>query len=145
MFEQMLHNLLLGILRTAPEVRGAADIEARNPVGVDHDLTLGKSQPQCAHEAKTLRGMSRAHFHRLRDGITGTKHRSNHLLSRHIHRGRLPRRNRLERHRLLVHDSADLLASPVRVQKLPRFDRPQGLEVGRLAPGRELLQRIGLA
>ena len=96
MFEQMLHNLLLGILRTAPEVRRATDIEARNPVGVDHDLTLGKGKPQCAHEAKTLRGMSREHLHRLRDGITGTKHRRNHLLARHIDRRLLPRRNRLE-------------------------------------------------
>lgn len=59
MLAQMLHNLLLGILRTAPEVRRAADIEAMDsPVGVDHDLALGKREAQRSHETKTLRGVS---------------------------------------------------------------------------------------
>ena len=97
MFEQILHNLLLGILRTAPEIRRAADIEAiDSPIGIDHDLALGEGQPQCAHETKTLRGMSRAHFHRLGDRFSRTKHRGDHSLSRHIDRGLLPRRNCLE-------------------------------------------------
>ena len=96
MFEQMFHNLLLGILRTAPEVRRAADIEARDPVGVDHDLALGEGKPQCANETKTLRGVGREHLHRLRHGLTGTKHRGDHLLTRHIDRRPLPWRNRLE-------------------------------------------------
>ena len=97
MFKQMLHNLLLSILRTAPEVRRAADIEAiDSPVGSDHDLALGEGKPQCAHETKTLRGVSREHLHRLRHSLTGTKHRGDHLLACHIHRRLLPRRNRLE-------------------------------------------------
>ena len=125
MLDQALYNLLLGILRTTPEVRRTADIEAGDfPPGGDHDLALGESQPQGAHKTKTLRGMRRMHFHRLRDLVTRKKHRGHNFFSRHISRGRLPRRNRLERHRLLLHDSADLLAPPVRVQKLPRFDRP---------------------
>lgn len=96
MFEQMRHNLLLGILRTAPEVRRATDIEAEDPVGVAHDLALGEGKPQCANETKTLRGVGGEPLHRLRHGLTGTKHRGDHLLTRHINRRLLPRRNRLE-------------------------------------------------
>jgi hypothetical protein len=97
MFEQMLHNLLLGILRTAPEARRAADIETRDsPVMGDHNLALGEAEPQCAHKTKTLRGMNRPHLHRLRHGFTGTKHRGDHFLSSHIDCRLLPRRNRLE-------------------------------------------------
>ncbi len=97
MLEQMLHNLLLGILRTAPEIRRAADIETEDSsLGGNHDLALGERQPQCAHEAKALRGMSREHLHRLRDGITGTKHCGHDFLSRHIDRRLLPRWDRLE-------------------------------------------------
>ena len=97
MFEQMRHNLLLGILWTTPKVWRAANIEAGHfPVGVDHDLALGEGEPQCAHETKTLRGVSREHLHRLRHSLTGTKHRGDHFLSRHIDRRWLPRRNRLK-------------------------------------------------
>lgn len=97
MLEQMLHNLLLGILRTAPEIRRAADIETEDSsLGGNHDLALGERQPQCAHETKTLRGMSRPHLHRLRHGLTGTEHRGDHFFSRHIDCRLLPRWDRLE-------------------------------------------------
>ena len=123
MIEQMRHNLLLGILRTAPEIRRGADIEAiDSPIGIDHDLTLGEVEPQCAHESKTLRGLSREHLHRLGHAFTGTKHRGDHLLARHVDRRLLAPWNPLKRRRLLLHDSADLLDSILRIQELTRLD-----------------------
>lgn len=97
MLEQMLNNLLLGILRTTPEIRRAADIEAGDSsLGGNHDLALGERQPQCAHEAKALRGVNRQHLHRLGDPVTRAKHRGHDFLSRHIDRRLLPRWDRLE-------------------------------------------------
>lgn len=97
MFEQMCYDLLLGILRATPEIRRTANIETRDsPIMGDHNLALGEAEPQCAHETKTLRGMSRPHLHRLRHGLTGTEHRGDHFFSRHIDCRLLPRWGRLK-------------------------------------------------
>lgn len=50
---------MLRILRTAPEVRYAANIETRDgPIGMDYDLALSEGKPQCPHETQALPGMS---------------------------------------------------------------------------------------